>query len=463
MRLISGIACTAPSNKTVPETNFPTETNVAAGQPVHGGISLAWRALGHRNFRLFFGGQSLSLVGTWMTRIAVAWLVYVLTGSAWLLGIVGFAGQIPTFLLAPFAGVWVDRLNRRQVLVITQALAMVQSLALAVLTLGHWITIPEVIGLSIFQGLINAFDMPGRQAFLVEMVEGREDLGNAIALNSSMVNLARLLGPSLAGIIIAGLGIGYCFLIDGVSYIAVIASLLMMRVSKRAGQAESIRMTDQLREGWEYVSGFPPVRTILVLFAIVSLMGIPFTVLMPIFAAKVLHGGAHTLGFLMGALGAGALVGAISLAVRKSVLGLGRVIAISAATFGGGLVAFSFSKIEWLSLLLMVVAGYGMMRGMAASNTIIQTVVPEDKRGRVMSYYTMAFVGMAPFGSLLAGGLAHAVGAPLTLTITGACCVAGAAWFATRLPNIRLHIRPVYRELGILPPEVIAAMSEGGD
>jgi MFS family permease len=398
-----------------------------------------------------------------MTRIAIAWLVYLLTGSAWLLGIVGFAGQIPTFLLAPFAGVWVDRLNRRKVLVVTQALAMVQSLALAVLTLGHWITIPEVIGLSIFQGLINAFDMPGRQAFMVKMVEGREDLGNAIALNSSMVNMARLLGPSLAGLIIAGFGIGYCFLIDGISYIAVIASLLAMRLPPAVARPATIPMAEQLKEGWQYVSRFAPVRTILMLFALVSLMGIPFTVLMPIFAAKVLGGGAHTLGFLMGALGAGALVGAISLAVRKSVLGLGRVIAVSAAVFGAGLVAFGFSRVEWLSLVLMVVAGYGMMRGMAASNTIIQTVVPEDKRGRVMSYYTMAFVGMAPFGSLLAGGLAHALGAPLTLAITGACCVVGAGWFATQLPNIRLHIRPVYRELGILPPEVIAAISEGGD
>lgn len=443
---------------------MPTKSE-SENTPVNGGISLAWRALRHRNFRLFFSGQSISLIGTWMTRIATAWLVYQLTGSAWLLGIVGFAGQIPTFLLAPFAGVWVDRLNRRHVLVVTQTLAMVQSLALAVLTLTHVITIAEILWLSVFQGLINAFDMPGRQAFLVQMVEDRQDLGNAIALNSSMVNMARLVGPSLAGLVIAGFGEGYCFLIDGVSYIAVIASLLMMRLpgltTRVEAGAPAVPMTEQLREGWTYVSRFPPVRTILLLFALVSLMGMPFTVLMPVFAVKVLHGGPHTLGFLMGAVGTGALAAAIMLAFRKTVLGLGRVIASSAAVFGVGLIAFGVSHLLWLSLLLMVITGYGMMQGMAASNTIIQTVVPEDMRGRVMSYYTMAFVGMAPFGSLLAGGLAHIVSAPVTLMITGAFCVAGSIWFATQLPKIRVHIRPIYRQLGILPPEVIAAMADG--
>ncbi len=454
--------------RSVPDIEQPIENAAdidsrGPGQPqVKGGISLAWRALRHRNFRLFFGGQSISLIGTWMTRIATAWLVYTLTGSALLLGIVGFCGQIPTFLLAPFAGVWVDRLNRRNVLVVTQALAMVQSLALAALTLSHRINIAEILVLSIFQGLINAFDMPGRQAFMVQMIEGREDLGNAIALNSSMVNMARLVGPSLAGLVIAGFGEGYCFLIDGISYIAVIVSLLMMRLPQSTAKPAIVPMAEQLKEGWTYVSKFAPVRTILLLFATISLMGMPFTVLMPVFAAKVLHGGAHTLGFLMGALGAGALVGAISLAFRKSVLGLGRLIAISSAIFGAGLIAFGLSRVLWLSLVLMVITGYGMMQQMAASNTIIQTIVPEDKRGRVMSYYTMAFVGMAPFGSLLAGGLAHLVSAPMTLLMTGACCIVAAGWFATQLPNIRLHIRPIYRELGILPPEVIAVMADAG-
>ncbi|MGO8719026.1 MAG: MFS transporter [Acidobacteriaceae bacterium] len=442
-----------PTTKDANRTDEATQTKA--------GISLAWRALRHRNFRLFFGGQSISLIGTWMTRIATAWLVYRLTGSAWLLGIVGFCGQIPTFLLAPFAGVWVDRLNRRHVLVVTQALAMVQSLALAALTLSHRITIAEILGLSIFQGMINAFDMPGRQAFMVQMIEDRQDLGNAIALNSSMVNMARLVGPSLAGLVIAGFGEGYCFLIDGISYLAVILSLLMMRLPKFEAASKIVPMIAQLKEGWTYVSQFAPVRTILLLFAVVSLMGMPFTVLMPIFAVKVLHGGPHTLGFLMGAVGTGALAAAISLAMRKSVLGLGRIIAMSAAIFGASLIAFGMSRLLWLSLVLMVITGFGMMRGMAASNTIIQTIVPEDKRGRVMSYYTMAFVGMAPFGSLLAGGLAHLVGAPVTLMATGAFCILGAGWFTSRLPNIRLHIRPIYRDMGILPAEVVTAIGDG--
>jgi MFS family permease len=415
------------------------------------GISHAWRALRHRNFRLYFGGQSISLIGTWMTRLATSWLVYRLTGSAFLLGVVGFAGQIPTFLFAPFAGVWIDRLDRRQVLVVTQSLAMIQSLALAFLTLARHINIQEIIWLSAFQGLINAFDMPARQAFLVQMVEDKQDLGNAIALNSSMVNMARLVGPSLAGAVIALSGEGACFLIDGISYIAVIASLVAMRLPVMAMKAAATSMLSQLKEGWVYVSGFAPVRTILLLFAMVSLMGWPFTVLMPIFAKNILHGGPHTLGFLMGAIGIGALVSAISLALRKTVLGLGRMIPISTAALGVGLILFGMSRTLWLSLLVMLVCGFGMMQQMAASNTIIQTIVEDDKRGRVMSFYAMAFVGMAPFGSLLAGVLAHAIGAPLTVILSGVCCVAGAAWFFTQLATIRRLIRPIYVDLGILP------------
>jgi MFS family permease len=420
--------------------------------PEKSGISRAWRALRHRNFRLFFSGQSISLIGTWMTRLATSWLVYRLTGSAFLLGVVGFAGQIPTFLLAPFAGVWIDRLNRRYVLLFTQILAMLQSLALAVLTLTHHINIHEIIWLSAFQGAINAFDMPGRQAFLVEMVEDKRDLGNAIAMNSSMVNLARLVGPSLAGAVIAISGEGYCFLVDGLSYLAVIASLLAMRLKPAIIKRTADSVITQLKEGWTYVAGFVPIRTILLLFALVSLMGWPFTVLMPIFAGKILNGGPHTLGFLMGAVGIGALISAISLAVRRTVLGLGKMIPISTAAFGLGLIVFGMSRVLWLSLLMMFVCGFGMMQQMAASNTIIQTIVEESKRGRVMSFYTVAFVGMAPFGSLLAGGLAHAIGAPRTVMLSGAFCLAGAAWFATRLRDIRKYLRPIYSSLGILPP-----------
>ena len=432
---------------------IPFEATSALETRVFSGSSHAWRALRHRNFRLFFGGQTISLVGTWMTRIATSWLVYRLTGSALLLGTVSFAGQIPSFLFAPFAGVWIDRADRRKVLVWTQTLSMVQSLALAALTLSHLITIPLLLAFSVMQGIINAFDMPGRQSFMVQMVDDKRDLGNAIAINSSMVNVARLIGPSLAGMLIAVSNEGWCFLIDGISYVAVIASLLMMRVHVPRVERRVTSMLTELQAGWTYVSEFVPVRTILMLFAVISLMGMPFVVLMPIFAARVLHGGPHTLGFLMGAMGVGALVSALSLAARKSVRGLIRMIPIAAAVFGLGLIGFGLSRVFWLSMIMVFVAGMGMMQGMAGSNTVIQTIVSEDKRGRVMSYYTMAFMGMAPFGSLLAGTMANAIGAPWTVVVNGAVVVLGGAWFMTRLPALRLVIRPIYREMGILPAQ----------
>ena len=425
------------------------------------GISHAWRALRHRNFRLFFGGQTISLVGTWMTRVATGWLVYRLTGSALLLGTVSFAGQIPTFLLAPFAGVMVDRLDRRQVLIWTQALSMLQSLMLAALTLSGHITIPWLLGLSVLQGCVNAFDMPGRQSFMVMMVEDKRDLQNAIAINSSMVNVARLIGPSLAGMLIAVSSEGWCFLIDGVSYIAVIISLLMMRVNAPVIQRKATSMLTELTAGWTYVSEFLPIRTILLLFALVSLMGMPFVVLMPVFAKTVLHGGPHTLGFLMGSMGLGALLSALSLAARKNVRGLIRMIPIAAAVFGAGLVGLGLSHWFWFSMFMVFIAGMGMMQGMAASNTVIQTIVTDDKRGRVMSYYTMAFMGMAPFGSLLAGTMAHNFGAPMTVLVTGSVVLVGAVWFSTRLLAVRRAIRPIYMEMGIIPMETLQAAEEG--
>ncbi|MGI4827915.1 MAG: MFS transporter [Janthinobacterium lividum] len=434
---------------TTPIPASSPEDGTLAADPATGRFSHAWRALRHRNFKLFVSGQSISLVGTWMTRLATSWLVYRLTHSALLLGLVGFAGQILTFVLAPFAGVWVERLDRRKLLVWTQVAAAVQSLAMAGLTLAKVITIHEIVGLSVLQGLINAFDMPARQAFTVQMVEDRADLGNAIALNSSMVNLARLIGPALAGIIIGAVGEGWCFMIDGLSYFAVIISLEMMRVKPLAIKRQSATMLAQMREGWDYVKGFRPIRTVLLLFAILSLMGWPYTVLLPIFAGQILHGGPHTLGFLTGASGVGALGAALALAVRKSVVGLTRQIQIAALMFGAGLMLFGLSHVLWLSLLLMLPVGWGMMTGLAASNTIIQTLVPEDKRGRVMSYYTMAFVGMAPFGSLLAGGLAHWIGAPHTVIFTGAACILGAIWYTTELPKIRNVMRPIYQEMGL--------------
>lgn len=438
-----------------------------AAPPIHeleklSGAARIWRALRHRNYRLFFTGQSISLIGTWMTRIATSWLVYKLTRSALLLGVVSFAGQIPTFLFAPIAGVWVDRLDRRRVLVVTQILAMLQSLALSALTLSGHINIPEVIALGAFQGLINSFDMPGRQAFLVQMVEDKQDLGNAVALNSSMVNMARLLGPSLAGAVIALFGTGYCFLIDGLSYLPVIASLLMMRLKPLLIPQATTSMFQQLKEGWKYVVNSTPIRTILFLFAIISLMGWPFTVLMPVFALKILNGGPHTYGFLMGAVGIGALVSAYSLAVRQSVRGLTKMIPISSAMLGVALILFALSRNFWFSLVVLSFCGFGMMQQMAASMTIIQTIVEEEKRGRVMSYSTVALVGMAPFGGLLAGTVANKIGAPRTVMVSGVACLLGALWFLTQITAVRKVMRPIYVNLGIVPAEVDAVLQDGG-
>ncbi|MDI1480978.1 MFS transporter [Polyangium sp. y55x31] len=409
------------------------------------------RALLHRNYRLFFFGQGISLIGTWLTRVATSWLVYRLTDSALMLGLVSFAGQIPTFFLAPFGGVLVDRWDRHRMLVVTQALAMVQSALLAFFSLTHTITVAHVLALSAFQGVINAFDTPARQAFVVEMVEDRADLPNAIALNSSMVNAARLLGPSVAGVLIAAVGEGTCFLIDAISYIAVLASLLMMRLQPAAPTAARSRILADLHEGLRYVASFAPIRAILLLLALVSLAGVPYAVLMPIFAARVLGGGPHSLGLLMGASGIGAVAGALLLASRRSVLGLGRMLVIAGALFGAGLVAFSFSRWLPLSILLMVIVGGGMMVQMAASNTLLQTLVDEDKRGRVMSFYTMAFFGMAPFGSLVAGWLGARVGAPMTVRLGGFLTLVGVALFLRKLPALRRVVRPIYVKLGILP------------
>jgi len=414
-------------------------------------LAHAWRALRHRNFRLFFLGQSISLIGNWMTRLATTWLVYHLTGSALLLGIVSFAGQIVSFALGPIAGVWVERLDRQKLLVWTQAAAAAQSLALAVLTLAHVITLGEIIALSAFQGLINAFDMPGRHSFLIQMVDDRQDLGNAVAINSSMANGARLVGPAIAGLVIAAVGEGWCFMIDGLSYFAVIASLLLMRIRPVDVRRTTTSTFEQLREGWDYVRGFRPIRSILLLFALVSLMGYPYAVLLPLFAAEVLHGGPTTLGWLTGASGVGALISGVSLTLRKSVVGLTRMVQVASALLGVALMLFGLSHTFLLSIALMVMVGFGLMQAAAASNTIIQSLVPEDKRARAMSYYATAFFGAAPFGSLFAGALASRIGAPITVIITGACCAAGSLWFMFELPKIRPIMRPIYQELGVLP------------
>ena len=386
-----------------------------------------------------------------MTSVASSWLVYRLTNSALLLGVVSFSGQIPALLLTPFAGVWVDRWDRRSVMKVTQVLSMLQSFTLAILALSGRVNIWHVVGLSMFQGAVNAFDIPARQTFVVELIEDRADLSNAIALNSSMMNGARLIGPSIAGAVIAIAGEGYCFLIDGISYMAVIASLLMMNTARGAQRIHE-NVFRELREGWRYVRGFHPIRSILLLVSFISLVGVPFSVLLPVFATVVLHGGPHTFGFLAGATGLGAFISAIVLALRKTIVGLGKRMAVTSLSFGLGLIAFSFSHVVWVSMGLMLIVGFSMMQVMASGNTILQTIVDEDKRGRVMSFYTLAFIGIAPFGSLIAGSLANRFGAPATVFIGGVLCILGAVWFFARLESIRKIIRPMYVERGILPP-----------
>lgn len=410
-----------------------------------------FRALQYRNYRLFFMGQGISLIGTWMQQVAMSWLVYRLTDSVFLLGMVSFASQVPSFLLGPFAGVISDRYNRHRILLLTQALSLLQASTLAVLVLTDQISIWPILALSGFLGVINAFDISARQAFVVELVEKREDLSNAIALNSSMFNGARLVGPSVAGILIAAVGEGMCFLINAVSYLAVLASLLMMHLRPFVPVKEERKVWQSLREGFQYAFGFPPIRSIILLIALLSLVGMPFSVLMPVFARDILGGGANTLGFLMGASGIGALSGALYLASRKTVVGLGKVIVMATLLFGAGLMAFSFSRVLLLSLGFIMVAGFGMMVQMASSNTILQTIVEDDKRGRVMSFYSMAFMGMAPFGSLLAGAVAEKIGVSYTLMGCGILVIISVLPFALQLNRLREMVRPIFQRLGILP------------
>jgi len=411
------------------------------------------RSLRHRNFRLFFGGQSISLIGTWMQRIAMGWLIYRLTNSAFLLGLIGFTSQIPIFILGPFTGVFADRWNRHRAIIITQILAMIQAFILAALVLSGIIKIWQIIGLSLALGIINAFDMPIRQSFMVEMIEEKQDLGNAIALNSSMVNSARLLGPSAAGILIVLTGEGICFLLNALSYLAVIISLFLMTITPRESKPGDSNIWQELATGIRYAAGFEPIWLILLMMAVMSIMGMPYTVLMPIFARDILHGGPDALGFLMGSTGVGALAGAIYLASRKSVLGLGRLIPLASAIFGSGLIIFSFSHIYMLSLAILLFVGLGQMLQMAASNSVLQTIVEDDKRGRIMSFYTMSFMGLTPVGSLLGGTLASKIGAPWTICCGGIVCIIAAVFFLKKLPVFRRLVRPIYKNLGILPTD----------
>jgi MFS family permease len=410
-----------------------------------------FRSLQYRNYRLFFSGQSISLIGTWMQRIAMPWLVYHMTGSALLLGVVSFAGQIPSFLLSPLAGVLTDRLSRYRVLLVSQILSMIQAFVLAGLSLSGTIQIWQIVLLSIFLGCINAFDVPSRHSFVIDMLEKKEDLGNAIALNSLMFNGARLIGPSIAGLILASAGEGICFLLNAISFIFVVASLLMMKLkNKEIRHSDSIMLKD-LREGLDYTFGFQPIKHLILLLGTVSLMGMSYSVLMPVFAKEILHGGSHTYGFLMGAAGFGALMGALFLASRKTVLMLGRIVPGAALLFGTGLIILSFSTSFPLSLLLMVFIGLGMMMQAASSNTILQTITDDAMRGRVMSFYTMAVMGTAPFGSLFAGAMAKIIGTPWTMFAGGAATIVGALFFLRKLPELKSLVHPIYVKMGIIP------------
>ncbi|MFN6497683.1 MAG: MFS transporter [Nostoc sp. DedQUE01] len=407
-------------------------------------------ALRSRNYQLFFAGQGISLIGTWMTQLATIWLVYDLTNSPLMLGVVGFSSQIPSFFLAPFGGVFVDRLSRYRTLIGTQILAMIQSLALAALALTGTIQVWQIIALSLFQGFINALDAPARQAFVPELVERREDLANAIAINSTMVNGARLIGPAIGGLLIASIGTAYCFLIDGLSYIAVIAALLAMKIKPWKNLVTDGNPLEKVKEGFVYAFSFPPIRAVLLLSALVSLLGLQNTILVPVIAEEVLKGGAETLGFLMAASGVGALSGGIYLATRQTILGIGKLIALAPAILGIGLISFSFSRFLPLSLFTMLFVGLGTILQIAASNTFLQTIVEEDKRGRLMSLYTMSFLGMIPVGNLLGGVLANRFGAINTLTFDGIACIICSIIFSKQLPALRQIMRPIYEKKGIL-------------
>ncbi len=424
-------------------------------------LALAIRALRHRNFQLFFAGQLISLIGTWMQTVAQSWLVYRMTNSALLLGTVGFASQIPVFIMAPVGGIVADRRNRQRVVIATQAASMVLAGILAALTLTHRVHVWHIMVLAAGLGVVNAFDIPARQAFLIDMV-GREDLINAIALNSSMFNGARIIGPAIAGILVASIGEGWCFFANAVSYIAVIIGLMLMQIERPANLAKEGSPLQHILEGFAFARNTLPIRALLLLLGLVSFVGMPYIVLMPVFADRILHGGARGLGILMGATGVGALLGAASLAARVGVRGLGRLIAMCAAGFGLSLALFAFSKIFWLSTLLLLPVGFFMMVQMAASNTLIQAMVPDQLRGRIMAVYSMMFMGMAPFGALSAGAIAHHVGAPWTVAAGGLACIVGAAFFWTKLPTFRREARELVMAQGMMAGTPAQGVNSGG-
>ena len=409
--------------------------------------------LKNRNLRLYYGGQLISMIGTWMQQMALSWLVYRLTNSAYMLGVIGFVTMAPSILLTPIAGMVADRTNRHRLVIITQILALIQAGLLAAITLNGHPQIWQLLVLGAFMGIISAFDLPTRQTFLIDMLDSKEEMGNAIAMGSSIMTVTRLIGPALAGVCIAVVGEGMCFLANAVSYVPVIVALCFVKAHQRPVPPSPLSPFGQIKEGFSYAFGFRPLRALILMMALISLFAMPFTVLMPAFAKDVFHGNASTLGILTTASGVGSLIGAIFLATRKGVLGLGKWIAISCALFGIGLVAFGLSKNIVLSSIMLSLVGFGSMVQMASSNTLVQTIVEEDKRGRVMSIFMMAFMGLAPFGSMAAGALANLIGVGTTVTISGVICLILALAFHIRLRAIREDVRPIYIERGILSAE----------
>jgi len=408
------------------------------------------RSLRHRNYRLYLTGQLVSVCGTWMQQVALSWLVYRLTKSATLLGVVGFASQIPIFALGAIGGVISDRYSCHRVAVWTQCAALVQAALLATLTLMGWIQPLHIVLLGAALGVVYAFDMPARQALVHELVDA-EDLANAVALNSSMINAARIVGPALAGLVVAKFGEGVCFVINAGSYVATITALFMMRLAERPQrQTAPLSIGRSLIEGCRYTLATTPIRDLLILLGVVGIMGMPYMTLMPVFASQVHRSGADTLGLMFGAVGLGALIGALFLAQRKNIIGLGRVIVIATCGFGLGLILFTVAGLFWLSLLLLMGVGCGWMVLIAASNTALQTLADNTMRGRVMSLFSMMLVGMAPFGSLLAGWVADQVGASLVVAFGGGFCAVAGIVFARQLPRLRAAAKPILAARGIV-------------
>ena len=419
-----------------------------------GAFTQVFASLKSYNFRLYFGGQCISLIGTWMQQIAMSWLVFRLTGSVFLLATVTFMAQIPILVATPYMSVFVDRFDRRKLLMLTQSLSMLQALLMAVLTLTGLIQVWHIMILSLLIGLINALDNPTRQSFYPSLVP-RDKLSNAIALNSAVINGSRLIGPAVGGVLIGLLGEGICFLLNGISYIAVIIALLMMRVMPQRGKGVKQKVWEDMRDGFQYVVGNIPIRTLLLLMSVISFFGLPLMTFIPAYVKTILHGGSEMLGLLLSCIGVGSFIAALYLAARKSVLGLGKVVMLSGVLLGIGLSVMSFVSIPWVAAVLCLPIGFSVIAAVASINTLLQTLSREDKRGRVMGYMAMAFTGMAPVGSIILGAFEEFVGLQVIILLSGICCFLASLIFEYYRPVVRKYARPIYIDKGIIKEIVV--------